>query len=190
VKKLIEYLLPVGIGVFGGIAALLFFKFKKPAEMENPLVVTEDIPEERQPLIIFAGGKRVNKKEDEEVDYGMPYVGKIFWRKKYKDSLDLKVKNLFSNTVFELNPVVNGTNLVLPDDIDLTGGQVILFCNIDAANRVCEWNFTTAKKYVQQLSDITKASIEASAIEKAEKTLEKKITHGVFEDISVGETKE
>ena len=168
--------IPALIATGAGIAILLFFKFKKRKLRENPLVFEEEINEHRQPLVVFSGGKRISFARDETTDYGLPYVGRIEWRKKYRDSLHLRIMDIISGEIIELNPVQLNTNIVIPEGIDLTGGQVIYFCNIDAANRVCEWNFTTAKRYVQQLSDISRASIENSVWNKVEEDLERQRT--------------
>jgi len=173
---MIEYLLPVGIGVGGGVAALLFAKFRKPQMRENPLIISEDISPEKQWLIIFAGGKRVKAHHDDPDEYGVPYVGKVSHRDKVKDLLNIMLHDTLSEQAIELKNLMLGTNLLLPDGFDLTGGNVIYFCNVDAVGRVCEWNTTTAQKYMQQMSDITMAMIENEALEKIQSNMERKIT--------------
>lgn len=168
--------IPALIATGAGLAILLFAKFRKKKVRENPLIFEEEIEEHRQPLVVFAGGKRVSFARDETPDYGLPYIGRITWRKKYRDSLHVRIMDILSNEIVELNPVQLNTNLVIPEGIDLTGGQVIYFCNVDAANRVCEWNFTTAKRYVQQLSDISRASLENEVWNKVEEDIERQKT--------------
>lgn len=173
---MIEYLLPLGVAVGGGIAALLFAKFRKPQMRENPLIISEDIAPEKQWLIIFAGGKRVKARFEDPDEFGVPYVGKVSHRDKVKDLLNIVLSDTLSEQTIELHNLMLGTNLILPEGFDLTSGQVIYYCNVDAVGRVCEWNTTTAQKYIQQMSDITRAMIENEALTKLEKDMERRIT--------------
>lgn len=171
--SLLVFLLPIALLALGAVLFVVFALRKKSEVQDNPFTVEEDIPEDCQPYVIFAGGKRVSHISSEK-SFGLPYAGYAFWRRAHGDVVHYKIKNVFTGQTVVLNPLVVGVNLIEPQGVDKTGGRVIFYCNIDATNRVCEWDDSVANKFVEQMSAISAAHVELVAREKFEKLFSKR----------------